>query len=217
MPKGVKREKREEKPDVPWAVRLVVKNEDVVEVKREHGDETKEPWSKHYNDKDDKDDSGNIIKRPVKQARINPDSKDVSDALEENQSLSQKKTASRAQGNQAQERKEPKHWICSQNYAALEAGSKEFGLIPMGVEGGVRTLIMHVAKGKQGWQVFQHVQPGGTIRVVKVRSGGTDPRVLRVRFTAPSQYYPPGAKVSCITIGVDDAEWQSLMTKAHRI
>jgi hypothetical protein len=117
---------------------------------------------------------------------------------------------------------EPEHdreprWICAQNYAAVEATDKDFGLIPMGVENGVRSLVMHVPKGKQGWKVFQNVQPGGVIQVVRRRNGGREARNLRVRYTTPTRYTAPGQKVSCLTIGVDDAEWQSLMVKPRHI
>ena len=207
----IKQEKKE-----PWAIRLVVKNEAVVDVKREHKDEDSEPWPNTLPTRNDGDDDS-TIKRPTKQQRINPDAKEMPEDQAPGSIQTPVTTSVTSKPQGVEKRKEPKHWIGAQNYAAVEADSKEFGLIPMGVESGVRTLIMHVPRGKQGWQVFQHVQPGGAIKVVKVRSGGTDPRVLRVRFTTPSQYYPPGAKVSCITIGVDDAEWQSLMTKPCRI
>lgn len=64
--------------------------------------------------------------------------------------------------------------------------------------------------------VLGAVKVGGVLPVIaKSGRGGTTP--LRVRFTSPSQYYSPGRKVTSMTIGVDEMDWQSLMAKAHRI
>ena len=57
----IKQEKME-----PWAIRLVVKNEAVVEVKREHEDEDSEPWSNTPPPRNDGDDDS-TVKRPTKQ------------------------------------------------------------------------------------------------------------------------------------------------------
>ena len=40
---------------------------------------------------------------------------------------------------------------------------------------------------------------------------------LRVRFTTPARYYSPGSKVTTLTVGVDETDWQSLMADARGI
>lgn len=107
--------------------------------------------------------------------------------------------------------------LCVKNYEAVDPSRELYGLINQGLsDTGTRSLIMHVRRGQTPWVVLGAVKPGGVLPVIaKSGRGGTTP--LRVRFTSPSQYYSPGRKVTSMTIGVDEMDWQSLMTKAHRI
>ncbi len=107
--------------------------------------------------------------------------------------------------------------LCVKNYEAVDPSRELYGLINQGLsDTGTRSLIMHVRRGQTPWVVLGAVKPGGILPVIaKSGRGGTTP--LRVRFTSPSQYYSPGRKVTSMTIGVDEMDWQSLMTKAHRI
>lgn len=280
----------------PWAVKLVVKDRHVVNVKKEPEDSVVAPWKEaekqsvkqsktkaksemmhrhvkikiepedsddhvqsrvkrerdsQTEDSDDDarprvkreretedsdDDTGSRVKREretedsdnearwvasagktKKKVPTNPDPKEMSSLNTDNRSHSQDVGAQNTYHQEEREYDKSTRWICPQNYAAMEASAKNFGLIPMGVDKGVRTLIMHVPKGKTAWEVFQNVQPGCTLQVVKGRKGGKNWKRLGVRFTSPARYFPPGVKVSCLTIGVDDTEWQSLMTKPRRI
>lgn len=117
--------------------------------------------------------------------------------------------------------------ICSRNYAAVESERKDFGLIPLELDAGsgIRSLVIHATRGVTASEAFQNVRQGGTIRVVKGRTRISRkkpndkhryPSELRVRFITPTRYVPPGSKISCLTIGVDDSEWQSLMTNSRR-
>lgn len=107
--------------------------------------------------------------------------------------------------------------LCVKNYEAVDPSREVYGLINQGLsDTGTRTLIMHVRRGQVPWVVFGGVRPGGVLPVI-AKSGRGGTTSLRVRFTTPAKYYSPGRKVTSMTIGVDEMDWQSLMTKAHRI
>jgi hypothetical protein len=107
--------------------------------------------------------------------------------------------------------------LCSRNYAAVDAKRESYGLIDQGtVDAGTRTMVMHVKRRQTAWDVLNVVKPG-SILAAKSRSGRGSPTPLRVRFTTPNKYYSPGCKVTSMTIGIDEADWQSLMAKARRI
>ena len=77
-------------------------------------------------------------------------------------------------------------------------------------------MVIHVKRKQIAWDVLNVVKPG-SILAAKSRSGRGSPTPLRVRFTTPNKYYSPGCKVTSMTIGIDEADWQSLMAKARRI
>ena len=107
--------------------------------------------------------------------------------------------------------------LCVKNYVAVDPSREMYGLINQGLsDTGTRSLIMHVRRGQSPWVVLGAVKVGGVLPVI-AKSGRGGTTSLRVRFTSPSQYYSPGRKVTSMTIGVDEMDWQSLMAKAHRI
>jgi hypothetical protein len=105
----------------------------------------------------------------------------------------------------------------AKNYAAVDPSRKVYGLIDRGrADAATRLLIMHVCSKHKSFPVFQNVRPGELLPAVsKSNRGGTT--LLRVRYITPAQYYAPGVKVSSMAVGVDEADWQSLVAKAHRI
>lgn len=107
--------------------------------------------------------------------------------------------------------------VCAQRYAAVEAASGAFGLIDNGPEmGGVKPLLMHVPRREPSpWRVLNAIRPGSYLQV-RAGSGG-EPSRLRVRFTTPARYYPPGARVSTLAMGVDAADWRCLAADAPHI
>ena len=109
------------------------------------------------------------------------------------------------------------HMLSVKNYVAVDPSREVFGLIDQGLsDTGTRSLIMHLRRGQLPWEIFGAVKPGGVLPVIaKSGRGGTIP--LHVRFTTPAMYYAPGRKMTSMTIGVDETDWQSLMAKAHRI
>lgn len=120
------------------------------------------------------------------------------------------KKASQAQDNH-------KFLVCARNYAAVDSRRETYGLIDQGlVDAGTRTMVMHVRRGLPAWDILGAVKPG-TILSAKSQSGRGGSTPLRVRFTTPTRYYPPGCKFSTMTVGVDETDWQSLMAKARRI
>lgn len=120
------------------------------------------------------------------------------------------KKASQAQDNHS-------HLICARNYAAVDARRQTFGLIDQGlVDAGARTMVMHVRRGQPAWDILNAVKPGSFLEA-KSKSGRGSPTQLRVRFTTPTKYYPPGCKFTTMTVGVDEMDWQSLMAKARHI
>ena len=107
--------------------------------------------------------------------------------------------------------------FCARNYAAVDARRETYGLIDQGlVDGGTRTMVMHVRRGQPAWDILNAVRPG-SILAAKSKSGRGSPTPLRVRFTTPTKYYPPGCKFSTMTVGIDEVDWQSLMAKARHI
>jgi hypothetical protein len=229
------------KPEPPWKIRLVVKKEEgVVEVKQEDPCAEETPWGAVEVKQEDPSVKEEASWRtaevkqeddPSMEEEEAPWDKQVEqeDAEGSPQTPPKEVTSHRKTKKPLKKRKAPldedsmtlTHLLDSRNYAAVEAGSKSFGLIPMGIENNVRSLIVHVPRGKQGYSLFQNIRPGGTIRVVLnskfIKRKTYEAKTLKVRFTTPTKYIPPGAKVSCMTIGVDDAEWQSLMAKPPRI
>ena len=108
--------------------------------------------------------------------------------------------------------------LCARNYDAIEAGREAFGLIDQGVTGaGVRNLLIHVRRAphRPCWIVLNEIRVGSTIMASKGGKGIPSP--LRVRFTTPSRYYTPSAKVTSMLVGVNEADWRSLMHDSRRI
>jgi hypothetical protein len=105
--------------------------------------------------------------------------------------------------------------IGAQNYVAVEAGKREYGVIDMGqAQLGLHSLVVHVPKGRTAWPVLNRIRPG---TVLDVKRAGGQRGGLRVRSTTPARYYSPGAKVSTLAVTVDSADWRSLMADARRI
>lgn len=212
----------------PWKVKVVVKNENEVEVKREAEEDWTQPWvtvkreREAESGEDDHEDWVHIPRdsRHAKQPKMNPSQEEPGPTPPDDNAEPSRETPENT--NQDEGEDNPwAHLLRVKNYAAVDASFGNFGLIPMGVENGVRSLIVHVPRGKASWVVFHNIRPGGTIRVVLTsnvpRRKKNEPKTLNVRYTTPTKYFPPGAKTSCLTIGVDDAEWQSLMRKPRRI
>lgn len=106
--------------------------------------------------------------------------------------------------------------ICARNYAAVEEGLERYGLIDMGVRSGGRDLLIHVRKRcRPPFQLLNQVRPGALLRARRLLGG--QPGQLRVRYTTPARYYSPGALVTTLAIGVDEADWQSLIAGTRRI
>lgn len=108
-------------------------------------------------------------------------------------------------------------FIQAANYAAVDPARKLFGLIDRGLsDAKTRALILHIRSRREAGPVFDGIRPGSLLPAVsKSKRGGTT--LLRVRYITPSKYYSPGEKISSMALGVDEADWQSLVAKAHRI
>lgn len=105
--------------------------------------------------------------------------------------------------------------ICAKNYAAVEAGLERFGLIDMGARSSSRSLVIHARKRcRPAFALLNEIRPG---TLLHVRRKGGKAHSLRVRFTTPARYYSPGALVTTLAVGVDEADWQSLMADTPRI
>ena len=65
------------------------------------------------------------------------------------------------------------------------------------------------------FQLLNQLRPGALLRARRLLGG--KPGQLRVRYTTPARYYSPGALVTTLAIGVDEADWQSLMAGTRRI
>jgi hypothetical protein len=104
--------------------------------------------------------------------------------------------------------------VCAKNYAAIDAEDGAYGLIAPErslPQDGMRPLLMHVPRGKsrqRPWDVLNQVRPGSVLTVKR----GERTRNLVVRFTTPARYYSPGARVTTLSIGVDEAEWQDVLS-----
>jgi len=95
--------------------------------------------------------------------------------------------------------------IKSQNYSAMEIKGT-YGLIDMGVTAsGIRSFICHVPKSKNMHYPLNNIKTGNIIHVIK--KGTRESVMLRVRYTTPTRYYSPGAKITTLTIGVDERDW----------
>lgn len=103
------------------------------------------------------------------------------------------------------------------NYAAVDPARKLYGLIDRGLsDAKTRALILHVRSKQDPGPVIDGIKPGTFLPATsKSKRGGTTQ--LRVRYTTPNTYYSPGRKITSIAVGVDEADWQSLVAKAHRI
>lgn len=124
---------------------------------------------------------------------------------------------SRQKGKRKAVEEESPVLLCARNYAAIEAGREAFGLIDQGVmTAGVRNLLVHVRRNPRPWAIMNGIRVGSTIMALRERKGGVA-SPLRVRFTTPSRYYTPSAKVTSMLIGVNEADWQSLMHESRRI
>lgn len=106
--------------------------------------------------------------------------------------------------------KSPHRLISAENYAAVEAGGGQYGVIDLGSGGNdTRSVILHVPRGnKEPWQVLARVRPGASLQVRT--SPHAPPHSLRVRFTTPARYYSPGTKISTLYVAVDAADWMAL-------
>ena len=194
----------------PWAHELVVQDGEVVRVKQESQSDT--PWevpktknSRHPVRIPDAPDE-RMVWQATEDTRLTGDAKKTRQIVKPNRPEKPKTRSTR--------------FISAKNYAAVDAESKAFGLIPTDMPGGtdgLQHLIMHAPRGVPGWKSFQEVRPGALLRVVKNDGKDRTPIELQVRFTTPTRYIPPGAKISCMTIGVDGAEWKSLMSNPRRI
>ena len=119
---------------------------------------------------------------------------------------------------QARPREPPTRLVCSQNYEAVEALRGDYGLIDNGPEsGGTKPLLVHVPRREPTpWRVLNAIRPGTSLHL-RSRAGGGQPKSVRVRYTTPARYYPPGARVSTLAIGVDLTDWRSLAAEAPHI
>jgi len=105
--------------------------------------------------------------------------------------------------------------VCARNYAAIEHDAERYGLIDMGAQPSGRSLLVHARKKcRPAHSLLNAIRPG--VLLLASRPGG-QPQRLRVRFTTPARYYSPGALVTTLAIGVDEADWQSLMAGTRRI
>lgn len=109
--------------------------------------------------------------------------------------------------------------VSASNYAAVEAGAGEYGIIdlgePMQGEGG-RPVLVHVPRrNKAPWRVLSQIWPGSTLSVAT--KPGKPGHALRVRYITPARYYSPGAKISTLAVGVDGADWNALTAVASGI
>ena len=131
-----------------------------------------------------------------------------------------RKTVKKGQGNNDDNKNkvESSVLLCAKNYDAVEAGREAFGLIDQGVtHAGVRNVLIHVRRtARPCWAILNGIRVGSTIMALKGEKGSI-PSPLRVRFTTPSRYYTPSAKVTSMLIGVNEVDWQSLMQDARRI
>ena len=105
--------------------------------------------------------------------------------------------------------------VCARNYAAIEHDAERYGLIDMGAQPSGRSLLVHARKKcRPAHSLLNAIRPG--VLLLASRPGG-QPQRLRVRFTTPARYYSPGALVTTLAIGVDEADWQSLMAGTRHI
>lgn len=110
----------------------------------------------------------------------------------------------------------PQKQVCARNYAAVEDGLERYGLIDMGARPTGRSLLVHARKRcRPSYSLLNAVRPGTVLRARP--AGGGQPATLRVRYTTPARYYSPGALVTTLAVGVDEADWQSLMAGTRRI
>ncbi len=112
----------------------------------------------------------------------------------------------------------PTRLVCSQNYEAVEALRGDYGLIDNGPEsGGTKPLLVHVPRRERTpWRVLNAIRPGASLQL-RPHAGKGQPKSVRVRYTTPARYYPPGARVSTLAIGVDSTDWRSLAAEAPHI
>lgn len=105
--------------------------------------------------------------------------------------------------------------VCARNYAAVEHDAQRYGLIDMGAQSSGRALLVHTRKKcRPAHTLLNTIRPGALL--LASRPGG-QPQRLRVRYTTPARYYSPGALVTTLAIGVDEADWQSLMAGTRGI
>jgi hypothetical protein len=178
-------------PDAPWATQEVVvrKGKEVVSTRIEAVYKPKPtPWARQP------EDAKLVQPAPPKAPETAPPTKPHKKKVRE---------------------EEATRLISAQNYAAVEAGAREFGVIDMGEGQGTRSVVVHVPKSSAPWLVLDPIRPGAALTVRPVAGG--EPVHLRVRSTTPSRYYSPGAKVTTLAVAVDSADWQSLMVGARSI
>ena len=120
--------------------------------------------------------------------------------------------------SQPEEEPAPRRLVSAANYAAIEADQERYGLIDSVSQdkhaAGTHQLIVHARKkNPEAFRVLNEIRPGSILQARRAdRRAG-----LRVRFTTPARYYSPGSKVTTLTVGVDETDWQSLMADARGI
>lgn len=104
-------------------------------------------------------------------------------------------------------------------YAAVDADHGEYGLVldtgpnqQQGVQSLTLKILRHV---HYPWKVLQKIRPGSTLAV----HGPSSLRrvLLRVRYTTPARYYPPGTRIASLAVGVDLTDWRCLTADPSRI
>jgi hypothetical protein len=104
----------------------------------------------------------------------------------------------------------------SKNYVAIEATSRNFGLIDLGpINAYEHSVVVHVPKNRIPWAILTSIRPGSVLSVTKDR-GGTIHH-LRVRTITPAKYYSPGQRVTSLEVTVKGSDWWSLMGNTSRI
>jgi hypothetical protein len=94
--------------------------------------------------------------------------------------------------------------ICAGNYTSVEIHGL-YGLIDQDKasvnQGGDRDVIAHMPRWVKGHSL--DIRPGDIISVVSLdESNKKLRRLLLVTYTTPDKYYPPGARVSTLRLGV---------------
>ena len=94
--------------------------------------------------------------------------------------------------------------ICAGNYTSVEIHGL-YGLIDQDPQGinkeGDRDVIAHMPRWVKGHSL--DIRPGDVISVVGLdQNNKKQQKLLMVTYTTPNKYYPPGARVSTLRLGV---------------